>query len=68
MRSLVTDYITPANLKDAQNNIFDETNFAKDMVGIRGVYGEAVYSAQGIDKKGVTGYDSYAPGSLVSRP
>lgn len=69
MRSLVTDYITPEHLKDAQDNIFDETNFSKEMVGVRGVYGEPVYSAQGTERSPlgtvIPGYDSYAPGSFV---
>ena len=64
MRSLLTDYITPANLRDAQNNIYDDTNYAKEMIGVRGVYGEPVYGAQGTGEF-VPGYDPYAPGSMV---
>jgi hypothetical protein len=64
MGSLVKNYITPQNLIDAQNNIYDKTNFTTEMKGIKGVYGEPVYGAQGTDKT-MPGYDSYAPGSLV---
>jgi hypothetical protein len=66
MKSLIRDYITPENLKDAQNNIYDETNFKKEMKGIKGVYGEPVYGAQGADFS-MPGYDSYAPGSIVKK-
>jgi len=51
MKSLVTtDYITEQNLKDAQNNIVNERSYKTAYVGVRGVYGEDVYSAQGTDK------------------
>lgn len=51
MNSLVTsEYITEKHLKDAQNNIVDERNYTNTYVGVRGVYGEDVYSSQGIDK------------------
>jgi hypothetical protein len=50
MKNLVTDYITEQNLKDAQNNIVNERNHKNAYIGIQGVYGEDVYSAQGIDK------------------
>lgn len=51
MNSLVTsNYITEKNLKDAQNNIVNDASFANEYVGVRGVYGEQVYSSQGTDK------------------
>lgn len=43
-------YITPEHLHSAQNNVVDPANYAAEMKGIRGVYGEEVYGAQGIDK------------------
>jgi len=49
MNSLVTsNYITEQNLKDAQDNTFNKN--AKEYVGVKGVYGEPVYSSQGSDK------------------
>ena len=48
MNSLVTnEYITEQHLKDAQNNIVNNSN---EYIGIKGVYGEPVYSSQGIDR------------------
>lgn len=43
-------YITPEHLRSAQNNIVDPSNYEAEMKGVRGVYGEDVYGAQGIDK------------------
>jgi len=43
------DFITPEDLKSAQNNVVDETANKKEYKGIEGVYGEAVYGAQGLD-------------------
>lgn len=46
MQNLVTKYITPEHLHDAQSNmVSDET----EVKGIQGVYGEPVYGAQGLD-------------------
>jgi hypothetical protein len=43
------DYITtPQNLEDAQNNAINSEESKKDYKGIKGVYGEEVYSAQGL--------------------
>lgn len=51
MNSLVTsNYITEKHLKDAQNNIVNERNYTNEYIGVRGVYGEQVYSSQGTDK------------------
>jgi hypothetical protein len=63
MKSLVKQYITPENLKDAQDNTFDADNYKKEMVGVKGVYGEAVYSAQGTDRMmpGLDLVEVYAP-------
>jgi hypothetical protein len=56
------EYITPQNLKDAQNNIVSDKDAEIEMKGIKGVYGEPVYGAQGIDKT-MPGYDPlvYSP-------
>ena len=44
------DYITPEHLRSAQNNIIiDEDGYQKEWKGIKGVYGEDVYGAQGIE-------------------
>lgn len=50
------DYITPENLKEAQSNVVSETTYDKEYVGIKGVYGEAVYGAQGLSEL-QPGYD-----------
>jgi hypothetical protein len=50
MVSLVREYITPQHLEDAQNNIINDVDARQEMVGIRGVYGEDVYGAQGMFK------------------
>jgi hypothetical protein len=49
MDPLITDYITPQNLEDAQSNVFEKSEYDKAYTGVNGVYGEAVYSAQGLD-------------------
>lgn len=43
-------YITPENLLSAQNNVVNTSNYEAEMKGVRGVYGEDVYGAQGMDK------------------
>lgn len=48
-------YVTPAHLLSAQNNVVDQANYEAEMKGVRGVYGEDVYGAQGIDK-GMPGF------------
>lgn len=49
MASLVSDYITPEHLKNAQTNVVDEKELKNELKGFRGVYGEEVYGAQGLD-------------------
>jgi hypothetical protein len=49
MQGLVQRYVTPQNLEDAQNNVVSKKDAEIEMKGIRGVYGEAVYGAQGMD-------------------
>lgn len=49
MANLVQDYITPEHLHSAQSNVVDITDYDTEMKGIKGVYGEAVYGAQGMD-------------------
>lgn len=64
MNSLVTsNYITEKHLKDAQNNIVNERNYTNEYIGVRGVYGEQVYSSQGTDKimPGIVSSGGYAP-------
>ena len=48
MSNLVSRYVTPENLNDAQNNIVDKPS--SEIKGFRGIYGERVYGAQGLDK------------------
>jgi hypothetical protein len=73
MRNLVKDkkYVTPSNLLDAQNNIVDTKNYTNSYIGIPEMYGQPVYSAEGIDKDSTTeveGYDSSVYiGSSVKR-
>lgn len=44
------EYITPEHLRDAQSNVvIDEENYEKEWKGIKGVYGEEVYGAQGLE-------------------
>lgn len=52
---VLMQYITPKHLKDAQNNVVDDRNYSRDMVGVEGVYGERVYGAQGIAEGGQAG-------------
>lgn len=66
MSSLVTDYITPQHLKDAQNNVVDTDNFSKELKGIQGVYGEDVYGAQGLDQK-MPGYGEIPLGEEIRK-
>lgn len=41
--------VTPEGLHGMQSNVFSPLDYKKSMVGIRGVYGEGVYGAQGLD-------------------
>lgn len=66
MSSLVSDYITPEHLKSAQNNVVDESNFAVELKGIQGVYGEPVYGAQGLDNT-MPGFGEVALGEEIRR-
>jgi hypothetical protein len=56
MKGLVQKYITPQHLESAQNNVIDKKNAAIEMKGIKGVYGEPVYGAQGMDAS-MPGYE-----------
>jgi len=47
---LITPYVTSQNLKDAQNNVVSEKEYEVPIKGIKGVYGEPVYSAQGTEQ------------------
>jgi hypothetical protein len=68
MKTLFNEHVTAANLKDAQNNVVNEGDYAKEMVGVKGVYGEAVYSAQGTDKlmPGLDATDVYLPSQQLN--
>lgn len=57
MASLVQEYITPEHLDSAQNNIMNEENATSEMIGMRGVYGEDVYGAQGMYQN-LPGFDT----------
>lgn len=57
MANLVTNYITPQHLKDAQNNTIDSEGAGTEIIGIKGVYGEPVWGAQGLDKS-MPGYEN----------
>lgn len=46
---LITPYVTAQHLKDAQNNVVNDTEYERPIKGIKGVYGEPVYSAQGTE-------------------
>lgn len=50
------DFVTPENLEEAQSNVVSETAFEKEYIGIKGVYGEPVYGAQGLSEL-QPGYD-----------
>ena len=54
------EYITPENLKDAQDNVFDTKSAAIEMRGITDPYGKGVMGAQGMDAK-FPGMDMFAP-------
>lgn len=41
-------FTTEEHLERAQTNVVDKNNYEQEMVGIKGVYGEPVYGAQGI--------------------
>lgn len=57
MANLVTKYITPQHLKDAQTNSVEGPGVDTEIIGIKGVYGEPVYGAQGLDKM-MPGFES----------
>jgi hypothetical protein len=40
-------FTTSEHLERIQSNVFDKDSIEKEMIGIHGVYGEAVYGAQG---------------------
>jgi hypothetical protein len=50
--------ITENGLHDIQSNVFNPIDYERGMVGIKGVYGEPVYGAQGLVAKG----DNVLPG------
>lgn len=56
MANLVTNYITPQHLKDAQDNTVVDEGSDTEIIGIKGVYGEPVWGAQGLDKT-MPGYE-----------
>ncbi len=68
MKTLFNEHVTAANLKDAQNNVVNDGDYEKEMVGVKGVYGEAVYSAQGTDKlmPGLDATNIYMPSQQLN--
>ena len=64
IETLVDAYITPKHLEDAQSNIVNDTAYNKEIKGIKGVYNEPVYGAQGIDTT-MPGYGSPFPGESL---
>lgn len=57
---MLANYITPENLKDAQNNVFDMKATSVELKGIQDPYGKGVMGAQGMDST-FPGIDTYAP-------
>ena len=58
---LVTAYVTPAHLEDAQTNVIDPEKYWTEVKGFSGPYNEPVYGAQGIDST-MPGFGSPFPG------
>lgn len=52
-------YTTQEHLERIQTNVYDKDSLEKEMVGIEGVYGEKVYSAQGqgSENETIPGFD-----------
>lgn len=52
-------FTTAEHLERIQTNVVDKTSYDKEMVGIKGVYGESVYSAQGqgVEVDTIPGFD-----------
>ncbi len=64
MAPLFKEYITPAHLVNAQNNVFSAENSSKELLGVKGVFGEDVYGAQGM-YPGMPGLDKNEVGTLI---
>lgn len=67
MQNLVTQYITPEHLESAQNNVIDEDSDRSPFIGVKGVYGEAVYDAQGQGNGGLPGIRTSSLGNPLQR-
>ncbi len=65
-----SQFTTTEHLERAQTNIVDKVAFEKEMVGIKGVYGEPVYSAQGLntDRSAFQGWDTSKTAAVVNYP
>jgi hypothetical protein len=50
MVSLIDPYVTPENLKDAQDNTVLVANAEDEVKGLNGMFDDPVYGAQGFDK------------------
>jgi hypothetical protein len=63
-------YTTADHLERAQTNVVDKVAFEKEMVGIQGVYGEPVYSAQGLntDRSAFQGWDTSKTTAALNYP
>lgn len=57
-------HITPEHLRSAQDNVVNPNNFDAEMTGVRGVYGEEVYGAQGMNKT-MPGYAAALGGEVA---
>jgi hypothetical protein len=64
--SLVSAYVTPENLENAQTNVISSETYNSEIKGFTGVYNEKVYGAQGIDNS-MPGYASPFPGEVYNR-
>lgn len=47
----MTSLVTSEDLGKIQSNVFDDAKYDKPYTGVQGVYGERVYSAQGLDNE-----------------
>lgn len=61
LEAMQRQYITPALLKDAQNNIVSTKAYDTEIVGFAPVRGEKIYGAQALGDQGLTpGFDPMA--------
>jgi hypothetical protein len=65
-----SQFTTPEHLERVQSNVVDKVAFEKEMVGVQGVYGEPVYSAQGLntDRSAFQGWDASKTAAVSNYP